>query len=79
MIKYLRRQESVEAYTAFIAWVIPEYQAVDLEAQSEEESDGDGEGREEGDGGLGSASSTYKISPTGLEEEEITSSPGSSS
>ncbi|KIJ43886.1 hypothetical protein M422DRAFT_252812 [Sphaerobolus stellatus SS14] len=43
MIRWLRRQESVDGYTAFLEWVIPEYEAIDLESESDEEDEEDGE------------------------------------
>jgi len=48
MVQYHQRQESVDAYAAFLAWVIPEYEAADLareevpeESVSDIESDND--------------------------------------
>ncbi|KIJ24453.1 hypothetical protein M422DRAFT_274764 [Sphaerobolus stellatus SS14] len=41
MIRWLRRQESVDAYTAFLAWVMPEYEATDYEENSDDEDEED--------------------------------------
>ncbi|KIJ36119.1 hypothetical protein M422DRAFT_261445 [Sphaerobolus stellatus SS14] len=39
MIKWLRCQESIDAYIAFLSWVMPNYQAIDLEEEDEEEEE----------------------------------------
>ncbi|KIJ31667.1 hypothetical protein M422DRAFT_266567 [Sphaerobolus stellatus SS14] len=39
IIKWLRCQESIDAYTAFLSWVMPDYQAIDLEEEDEEEEE----------------------------------------
>ena len=64
MIKWLRRQESVNAYTAFLQWVMPDYEAVDLE---EEENDDEEEEEEEFPG---EESSEVVDLPQEEEEEE---------
>ncbi|KIJ52822.1 hypothetical protein M422DRAFT_155757 [Sphaerobolus stellatus SS14] len=41
MIAWLRRQESIDAYTSFLSWIIPEYIAADLKSQEDEEHEED--------------------------------------
>ncbi|KIJ43605.1 hypothetical protein M422DRAFT_229030 [Sphaerobolus stellatus SS14] len=39
MVRWLQRQESVDAYTAFLQWVLPDYEAIDFEAEDDEEEE----------------------------------------
>jgi hypothetical protein len=33
MVKWLHHQENIDAYTAYLIWVMPKYSALDLDAE----------------------------------------------
>jgi hypothetical protein len=43
MVHWLRRQEALDSFTAYLEWVIPEYEAQDLEVEEDEEDEEDEE------------------------------------
>ncbi|KIJ50068.1 hypothetical protein M422DRAFT_777176 [Sphaerobolus stellatus SS14] len=38
MITWLRRQESIDAYTTFLSWIMPQYEAADFNSTKDEET-----------------------------------------